>query len=194
MRASGLRSVQQILIREAEASLLSPNVDVADKILFVGRRKMNWEALGATAELFGALGVIATLGYLAVQIRQNTAVVRTSSFQELMKGMSNFTGSISQNPEVADIYLRGMANYEDLCKTEKIRFHALMTEPFTNAQVSYQLHNRGLIDEKLYAGYMASFSGLLRAPGVRQWWLSSSVWFHQDFRDFIDQKLCEPDA
>ena len=155
---------------------------------------MNWEALGATAELLGALGVIATLGYLAVQIRQNTAVVRTSSFQELMKGMSNFTGSISQNPEVADIFLRGMANYEDLSEIEKIRFHTLMTEPFTNAQVSYQLHKRGLIDEKLYAGYLASFSGLLRAPGVRQWWLSSSVWFHQDFRDFIDQKMCEPDA
>ncbi len=36
---------------------------------------MNWEALGAIAELVGAVGVIATLGYLAIQIRQNTAVV-----------------------------------------------------------------------------------------------------------------------
>jgi hypothetical protein len=28
---------------------------------------MNWEALGVIAEALGALGVIATLGYLAVQ-------------------------------------------------------------------------------------------------------------------------------
>ncbi len=33
---------------------------------------MNWEALGAIGETLGALGVIVTLVYLAIQIRQNT--------------------------------------------------------------------------------------------------------------------------
>lgn len=42
---------------------------------------MNWEALAATAELLGALGVLASLIYLAVQIRQNTAWLRQQAFQ-----------------------------------------------------------------------------------------------------------------
>jgi hypothetical protein len=33
---------------------------------------MNWDAIGAIAESLGAIGVIATLLYLSVQIRQNT--------------------------------------------------------------------------------------------------------------------------
>ena len=33
---------------------------------------MNWEATAAVAELLGALGVIATLAYLAVQIRHSS--------------------------------------------------------------------------------------------------------------------------
>ena len=33
---------------------------------------MNWEAIGAIAELLGAFGVIASLIYLATQIRQNS--------------------------------------------------------------------------------------------------------------------------
>ena len=33
---------------------------------------MNWEALGAIGETVGAIGVILTLGYLALQIRQNS--------------------------------------------------------------------------------------------------------------------------
>ena len=33
---------------------------------------MNWDAIGAGAELIGATGVIITLIYLAMQIRQNT--------------------------------------------------------------------------------------------------------------------------
>ena len=44
---------------------------------------MNWEAIGAVGEVVGAIGVIATLGYLAVQIRQNSNVVRSSTRQAI---------------------------------------------------------------------------------------------------------------
>ena len=37
---------------------------------------MNWEALGEIAEIVGAVAVIVTLGYLAVQILQNAAQIR----------------------------------------------------------------------------------------------------------------------
>ena len=40
---------------------------------------MNWDAIGAIAELLGAFGVIASLIYLATQIRQNTKSVRMAS-------------------------------------------------------------------------------------------------------------------
>ena len=33
---------------------------------------MNWEALGAIAELLGALAVFLTLAYLTIQVRQNS--------------------------------------------------------------------------------------------------------------------------
>ncbi len=33
---------------------------------------MNWDAIGAIAELLGAIGVIASLVYLARQMSQNT--------------------------------------------------------------------------------------------------------------------------
>ena len=37
---------------------------------------MNWDALGAIGEMLSAIGVIATLLYLSVQIRQNTRAIR----------------------------------------------------------------------------------------------------------------------
>jgi hypothetical protein len=37
---------------------------------------MNWEALGTIGEIVGAVAVVLTLGYLAVQILQNVAQVR----------------------------------------------------------------------------------------------------------------------
>ena len=40
---------------------------------------MNWDAIAAIAEGLGALGVIASLLYVAVQVRQNTRASRVES-------------------------------------------------------------------------------------------------------------------
>ena len=40
---------------------------------------MNWDAIGATGEWAGAIAVVATLGYPAVQIRQNASSMRSST-------------------------------------------------------------------------------------------------------------------
>ena len=40
---------------------------------------MNWDAVSAVGEVRGAVGVIATLAYLSVQIRQNTKAIRSSA-------------------------------------------------------------------------------------------------------------------
>ena len=44
---------------------------------------MNWEAIGAIAELTGALAVFLTLVYLAVQIRQNTKALQGTTLNAI---------------------------------------------------------------------------------------------------------------
>jgi hypothetical protein len=51
---------------------------------------MNWEAIGALAEAFGAAGVIATLAFLAIQIRQSKKAVDAN------------TASLDQNRKLAE--------------------------------------------------------------------------------------------
>ena len=41
---------------------------------------MNWDAIGAVGEVVGATGVIASLLYLAIQLKQSSAISRTESF------------------------------------------------------------------------------------------------------------------
>ena len=42
---------------------------------------MNWDAVGAIAELFAAIGALAALIYLALQLRHNTEALRKASSQ-----------------------------------------------------------------------------------------------------------------
>jgi len=53
---------------------------------------MNWDAIGAIAELAGALAVIATLAYLAVQLRQNSALLKSSIATASRESTNQLTG------------------------------------------------------------------------------------------------------
>jgi hypothetical protein len=46
---------------------------------------VNWEALGAIANLLEAIGVIATLIYLSIQIRQNNKQLRGAATTALTR-------------------------------------------------------------------------------------------------------------
>ena len=50
---------------------------------------MNWESIGAIGEVLGAIGVIATLLYLSVQIRQNTRAMHGATL-DAMTGRKQF--------------------------------------------------------------------------------------------------------
>lgn len=61
---------------------------------------MNWEAVGAIGEVIGAIGVIVTLAYLAIQIRQNSAVVRSATRQAISTTQAEIGYRLAENPEL----------------------------------------------------------------------------------------------
>ena len=67
---------------------------------------MNWEAVQAIAESIGAVGVIATLVYLAQQIRQNTSSLQAATVSRATELMSNTRRAFWSNPEVSDFVAR----------------------------------------------------------------------------------------
>ena len=46
---------------------------------------MNWDAIGAIGEIIGAAGVISTLIYLAIQIRQNTTAMNRATVRQALE-------------------------------------------------------------------------------------------------------------
>ena len=62
---------------------------------------MDWDALGAIGELIGAVAVVATLGYLAIQLRtENPFVVRfPSSILPLATMSASILRVLSQNTQ-----------------------------------------------------------------------------------------------
>jgi hypothetical protein len=87
---------------------------------------MNWDALGAIGEVIGPLAVFLTLGYLAVQIRQNTKAVRASALDSSVNAVNAVRVAMFENVEVTALYRKGLENPDELDDNEKTRFRLLV--------------------------------------------------------------------
>ena len=127
---------------------------------------MNWEALGAVGEIVGAVAVIATLGYLAVQMRQNTRALRTSSYHQAVEQgwMANIT--IADNPELADIMTRGARDLSTLNPEERARFGYAMSNECFSMENALHLYEQGMLHEEAWENVLANGLFLFSQPGV----------------------------
>ncbi|MGB0133791.1 hypothetical protein, partial [Dokdonella sp.] len=71
---------------------------------------MNWDAIGAIGEIAGAIGVIVTLLYLAIQLRQNTKASNAIAVQNSMENSARFSELISKDPELARTFYSGLSH------------------------------------------------------------------------------------
>jgi hypothetical protein len=86
---------------------------------------MNWEALGAIGEIVGAVAVVVTLGYLAVQIRQNTRTLKLGSIQSVYEKYQDRFRMTAESESLARIMRTGIIRLNDLTEEEQVRFNAL---------------------------------------------------------------------
>ena len=80
------------------------------------------EFLGGIGGLVAAIGVIATLVYLAAQIRHNTRAVQSSSWQAAISSYLDFNFLVAGNSEFADLAFKGASDPSSLDANQWSRF------------------------------------------------------------------------
>ena len=141
---------------------------------------MNITTLAAWGEFIGGIGVIASLIYLAGQIRMNTKTVRASNFGDLLTVHSEFV-SIRTDPELASLYLRGLDDFVGLNTVDQMRFSGLESHMINAVYRAWNLHEQGLLDDNMWEMQAHSMVAHLENPGVRLWWEANQHWWHAKF-------------
>jgi len=89
---------------------------------------MSIQDLGALGELVAALATIATLLYLAVQIRQNNRNLQESTSASMNQGWASINSRLSSDEQFAEIFIRGREGLEALTPVEVERFRAFVQD------------------------------------------------------------------
>ncbi len=148
---------------------------------------MNWDAVGAIAESIGALGVISSLIYLAVQVRQNTRQGRLSRFQETSATLQDGFAPI-YHPGNPSIWHRGHFKPDDLDEQEAHTFAMFMERQLYNVQNIIYQHEHGLIDDDLFDSTVALMQNqLISSPGGSSFWKKHRHLYTEAMRAVVER-------
>ena len=152
---------------------------------------MNWDAVGAIGEILGAVMVLATLIYLSIQIRNNTKEVKSENVHRVTDSFNQLNLLVASDERLAELWHRGMANYDDLSDTEQASFGFMQLAAFRIYDSLYYQIQRGTGDEQLWNAELETIRWLFSGPGFRAWWWQQQFGFSPDFQKFIDEIACE---
>jgi len=152
---------------------------------------LNWDAIGAIGELLGAFLVLVTLVYLSLQIRNNTKEVKSESAHRVTDSFNQLNLLVASDERLAELWHKGVANYDDLSDSEKASFGFIQLAAFRIYDSLYYQIQRGTGNKQLWKGEINTIRWLLSCPGMRSWWRQQQFAFSPSFHEYIDNIICE---
>ena len=161
---------------------------------------MNWEAIGAVGEIVGATAVVASLAYLAIQIRHNTQQLeqqgrthRLSSLIATEASAAQFRASLAQNPQLASVWRRGLESMSSLSPDEATQFDYLCTDYLWVWANIWMKVQEGLFFEEAWREVHRDLENHLRHPGVHEWWAAEAnrEKYFTGFSEYISTVISE---
>jgi hypothetical protein len=130
---------------------------------------LNFETLGNIGEFVGAVAVVASLIYLATQMRQNSLLVRASAYQTASDWTLAALTQIAGNTETARIFSQGLVDPRELTDAERTQFSTLMNIIFTGLATQFLNHRRGVLPADQWTGMEQIAIWYMDQSGVQRW-------------------------
>jgi hypothetical protein len=157
---------------------------------------MSIQEWAAIAEIVSAVAVVASLIYLAVQIRQNTNELSMSlkstelaAFERNVEAGNRIREIFILHSDVSELYARGLKSYADLGDSEKMRFGMILSNVFSALQGAYVRQLTYGNDPANFAGSERMLDYLIRRRGVRDWMSRNNPDWRPQFAAMVQRRV-----
>ena len=150
---------------------------------------MTLQDLANLGEVIGAFGVIVSLIYLAVQIRENTQAMRREATQDIIRSLNEQLRFFIESPGLAGLFITASERPEELTGEERFRFQSLLHVSFSNLELALGYHRDGLLSDETIEVYTQGILTFFENPVVVEWWEEGAQGMHsQDLRDLVSKQ------
>ncbi len=150
---------------------------------------MNWDAVAAVSEALGAVGVIVTVVYLALQIRQNTKSIQGSTEQALMNAEVTVFGLFAEH---ASVVRRAADSVVELDPDEEALYEYLVGAEMSQLYGAFVQYQRKLIPESVWNAYLSSWTENHKKPGFQRVWSRIQTSWPIEFAECLETGLDNP--
>ena len=147
---------------------------------------MNWEAVGALGQIVGAIAVVVSLVYLAIQVRQNTAAIAAQAAHDALAAVREFNQHLMVNPPMARIFRIGQEDPSALTESELEQFVHIVFTFFKTAEAVHAQSMKGTLDAETWRAWEWVFMAWGQSPGFAAYWSIRRGLFTPAFQALYD--------
>jgi len=150
---------------------------------------MSLEQFSYLAQVVGTIGVILSLVFVGLQVRQNTAVIQRGEHNATMGQWTAIRMATVQSRDIAELMTAGLTGERKLDAADQLRLEQMLQENAWAAFHIWDRTQRGVFPKgtfELTGGYL--LASLLHTPCGGAWWQRSKA------GGFIPEFVADVDA
>jgi hypothetical protein len=152
---------------------------------------MSWDAIVAISQIVAAAGVILSLLFVGLQVRQNTRALQRTEHNNTMEQWTVIRQAIAQNRDIAELMTAGLQGERALDAADQLRLEQMLQENAWAAFHIWDRTQRGIFPKGTFEATAGALLGtLLKTPGGESWWRKAKhIGFHPAFVLDVDAVL-----
>lgn len=146
---------------------------------------IQWETVQTVAEVFGAIGVLASMIYFATMIRFNASETRDVTTYSIMQLAINFR-SESYQGELAEIRMKANTG-EKMTPLELLKFEGYLSALFELTELVFMAYNKGKIDDEYMRAWEARMLAAMSVHRIKSFWARSKGGYRPSFVTYFER-------
>ena len=157
---------------------------------FTGPNTMNWEAIGAIGEVVGAVAVVVTLVYLAIQVREGSRATRANSAQLFANGVNTFNLMTANSVEQSRIARMVFDDPESFTPDERFCADSMIAAVCRVLEGALMQNELGALHPQTLEVVEETIRKLFATQAYQQWWEDKADFypFSRIFTSFIENE------
>ena len=143
--------------------------------------------LQESVQILGGIGVIGSLIYVAIQIRNNARAVRAATYLQISHARTSALFNMASNTDLAELIIRGGNDFAVLKGLDRarFRFHAMFVLTF-NQNIFFQ-HKIGMLTGSDWDSFKYDLISYFDMSGARTAWPTYKKRFDKTFQAHVDK-------
>ena len=155
---------------------------------------MNWDALGASAEMLGVVGVIASLVYLGRQMHESSKATQAATVDQITGRFIDWMQFYATSPLHRKFFFEGLDGLKAASEDDVMDFYAsIQTLYKIIEEIRYQ-RSQGLIDDEVWLGWNNWFANMKSYDVVQYFFDMKKSNMSPDFQEYWENLTPKPDS